>query len=106
MKPFAGTQTKAEVDKEQVTDVLDRALNTVKGLDAKGKDLAKLQAQLAALLGPETAAEAKGTTTTPAPSTTPAEPAADAKKAEDAAKAADAEKAETTAPATTTGASR
>jgi ABC-type transporter Mla subunit MlaD len=99
-KPFEGTQTKAKIDKEQVTDVLDRGLETLKGLDSKGEDIAALQAQLAALLGPETAAEAKGRTTTPAPSTTPAEPAAAAKKA---AKAADAAK---TTPATTTGASR
>ncbi|MCW3039443.1 MAG: hypothetical protein JWM31_1348, partial [Solirubrobacterales bacterium] len=110
MKPFQGTQTKAKVDKEQVTVVLDRGLATIKGLDAKGKDLAALQAQLATLLGPETAAEAKGTTATP--TTAAAEPAADAKKAEDAKKAADAEKAAaakkaaTTTPAATAGTSR
>jgi ABC-type transporter Mla subunit MlaD len=57
-KPFQGTQKKADIDKKQVTDVLDRALRTVDGLDKGGKDLTEIQKQLTQLLGPGTSTEA------------------------------------------------
>lgn len=103
-KAFTGTQTKAKVDKEQVTGVLDRALNTVKTLDPGGEGLKKLEGQLRSLLGPETAREAAGTPATTPTATTPtgAEAAADAA----ATAKGTARKPATTPPATTTGASR
>jgi ABC-type transporter Mla subunit MlaD len=55
MKPFSGTQKKMSVDKEQVTDVLDRALRTVQGLDKGGKQLDQAQKDLKTLLAPGTA---------------------------------------------------
>ena len=39
-------------DEEQVTDVLDRALRTVQGLDKSPKDLTEIDEQLRTLLGP------------------------------------------------------
>lgn len=55
-KAFSGTQKKMDVDKEQVTDVLDRALRTVQGLDKGRKDLGEIDRQLGNLLGPATKA--------------------------------------------------
>lgn len=94
--------TRSTVDKEQVTGVLDRALNTVKTLDRGGKDLQRLENQLRSLLGPETAREAAGTPATTPTTTTPAPAPGDAA----AAAKATAKKAATTTPATSTGASR
>ena len=51
MKPFQGTTKAADIDKEQVTEVLDRGLRTIDGLDKKGQDLKELQRQLRNLLG-------------------------------------------------------
>lgn len=56
MKPFTGTTKRADIDKEQVTEVLDRGLRTLEGLDKGGKDLKELQRQLQNLLGPDTEA--------------------------------------------------
>lgn len=58
MKPFQGKQGKADIDKEQVTEILDRGLRTIDSLDKGGKDLVELQRQLKNLLGPGTAKEA------------------------------------------------
>jgi ABC-type transporter Mla subunit MlaD len=62
MKPFSGKQTKMDVDKEQVTDVLDRALRTVQGLDKGRKDLTEIDRQLRTLLGPATKTDAAAKT--------------------------------------------
>ncbi|MEV4421993.1 MlaD family protein [Patulibacter sp. NPDC049589] len=62
MKPFVGTQTRANVDKQQVTEIVDKGLRTIQGLDEGGKDLTAIDRRLQTLLGPDTPGDAAATT--------------------------------------------